>query len=426
MQTQVLKISLLWIVGLSYITSINAKDKVYLLEDEREGLQIKIDAIRAAKSEVSLAYYAIYQDESGYRVLASCIEAARRGVHVRIIVESLASKLSKPLLEYLCRENISVQFFNRFHWKKMYSNIHSLHDKLLIVDNKYYITGGRNITNNYYSTLYPSKKSFVDMEILVDGITTHQATRYFNHLWTAPFASFLNNKTKKHNEKKIKNIKVIIDSLIQHDTINDIQIWLIKTKEVERILFVRDYYQEFPRTRFVSNKILSLIYEAQNKIIAETPYASPPKQLRRAMRCSVRKGARVRLVSNAAHATDVLIAAAIYANDRKRYLRWGVKAYEYTGPKTLHSKTMVIDDYISVIGSYNLDQLSFSINSEAITVVSDSAFAQQVTRVLDDRIPLSQPVYTTTNPSPSRLLKLKSKIIFAFLRKTTFATRPFI
>ena len=107
-----------------------AQAKVLLIEDEVDGLQIKLDMIRHAQHEVSIAYYAIYEDESGYRVLAAAVEAARRGVVVRIMVESLASKLSKPLLEYLCRENISVQFFNKFYWKKFYRNIHSLHDKL--------------------------------------------------------------------------------------------------------------------------------------------------------------------------------------------------------------------------------------------------------------------------------------------------------
>ena len=65
--------------------------------------------IRNAKKEVSLAYYAIYEDESGCRVLAAAVEAARRGVTVKIMIESMASKLSKPLLEYLCTENIVVE-----------------------------------------------------------------------------------------------------------------------------------------------------------------------------------------------------------------------------------------------------------------------------------------------------------------------------
>ena len=48
----------------------------------------------------------------------------------------MASKLSKPLLEYLCTENIDVEYFNQFRWSKMFKNLTSLHDKLLIVDNK--------------------------------------------------------------------------------------------------------------------------------------------------------------------------------------------------------------------------------------------------------------------------------------------------
>ena len=403
-----------------------AQAKVLLIEDEVDGLQIKLDMIRHAQHEVSIAYYAIYEDESGYRVLAAAVEAARRGVVVRIMVESLASKLSKPLLEYLCRENISVQFFNKFYWKKFYRNIHSLHDKLLIVDDQYYLTGGRNITNNYYSNLYPSKKKFTDIEILVEGESVDQATKYFDHLWNVPFASFLNDNKSKRNQSKIEKIKIKFDSIIQHDLRNDLRRWTDLSVIVAKASFIRDYYDQFPRTRFVTNKMMSLIYEANHTIKAESPYSAPPRLMRRALRSASQKGTKIRIVSNAAFVTDVLVAAAVFDLDRKKYLKWNIRTYEYEGPKTLHSKAMVIDDYISVIGTYNLDNLSYRFNSETITVIEDKAFAAKVSRILDERILLSKPVFTIDNPKSTRNLNWKQKINYAFLKKTSIFSRPFL
>ena len=305
-------------------------------------------------------------------------------------------------------------------------NIHSLHDKLLIVDDQYYLTGGRNITNNYYSNLYPSKKKFTDIEILVEGESVDQATKYFDHLWNVPFASFLNDNKSKRNQSKIEKIKIKFDSIIQHDLRNDLRRWTDLSVIVAKASFIRDYYDQFPRTRFVTNKMMSLIYEANHTIKAESPYSAPPRLMRRALRSASQKGTKIRIVSNAAFVTDVLVAAAVFDLDRKKYLKWNIRTYEYEGPKTLHSKAMVIDDYISVIGTYNLDNLSYRFNSETITVIEDKAFAAKVSKILDERILLSKPVFTIDNPKSTRNLNWKQKINYAFLKKTSIFSRPFL
>ena len=122
----------------------------------------------------------------------------------------------------------------------------------------------------------------------------------------------------------------------------------------------------------------------------------------------------------------MLVAAAVFDLDRKKYLKWNIRTYEYEGPKTLHSKAMVIDDYISVIGTYNLDNLSYRFNSETITVIEDKAFAAKVSKILDERILLSKPVFTIDNPKSTRNLNWKQKINYAFLKKTSIFSRPFL
>ena len=87
---------------------------------------------------------------------------------------------------------------------------------------------------------------------------------------------------------------------------------------------------------------------------------------------------------------------------------------------------MVIDDYISVIGTYNLDNLSYRFNSETITVIEDKAFAAKVSKILDERILLSKPVFTIDNPKSTRNLNWKQKINYAFLKKTSIFSRPFL
>ncbi len=46
----------------------------------------------------------------------------------------------------------------------------------------------------------------------------------------------------------------------------------------------------------------------------------------------------------------------------------------------LHSKSMVIDDELSAIGSYNLDPRSANLNTEAVLLIADRAFAKELVR----------------------------------------------
>jgi cardiolipin synthase len=60
-----------------------------------------------------------------------------------------------------------------------------------------------------------------------------------------------------------------------------------------------------------------------------------------------------------------------------KLLRWGVRIFEWEG-SILHAKTAVIDGNWSTIGSYNMDQLSFSYNLEVNVVVKGEAFGSEM------------------------------------------------
>lgn len=420
----IVRFLLTWIIlGLH---PIHAENKVYLLESEAEGLQAKLDLINSAQKEIMVAYYAIYEDDTGLAVLSACVHAAKRGVDVRIIVESLSSRISKGMLDYLCNYNIPVQYFNKFSWKKGWNNITSMHDKLLVVDGKYFITGGRNLTNNYYSKFNRSKKKFIDLEIFTEGEVVSQASKYFNHVWTAPFTKYMNNKVYKTTLKDYKHIEAVLDSIYNIQQFHPVKYWSDKTDPVQKINFIRDYYHILPRTRFVSNKVMSLIYEADSTIQIESPYLTPPRSIRKALRNAAFKKVKIEINSNAAYVTDVPASSAAYANDRDLYLKWGIHAYEFEGQSTLHSKAMVIDNKITVIGTYNLDNLSHQFNSETITVIEDTAFAHKVSRIIKSRLKQSTLISDEDEPDPFRNLKFKQRFLFSIFRKTAFIYRPFI
>lgn len=87
---------------------------------------------------------------------------------------------------------------------------------------------------------------------------------------------------------------------------------------------------------------------------------------------------QITLVSNSAQISDAKIIAAAYMNDRKKYLRFGISILEYNGEKMLHDKLFLIDDSITIVGSYNFDNISYKMNSEIISKITDSTFGIEI------------------------------------------------
>ena len=84
---------------------------------------------------------------------------------------------------------------------------------------------------------------------------------------------------------------------------------------------------------------------------------------------------------------------------------------------------MVIDNKITVIGTYNLDNLSHQFNSETITVIEDTAFAYKVSRILKSRIN-RKTLISAEDELTFRNLKFKQRFLFSIFRKTAFIYRP--
>ena len=93
---------------------------------------------------------------------------------------------------------------------------------------------------------------------------------------------------------------------------------------------------------------------------------------------AAKRGVQIRILTNSLESTDHASVHAGFANERRWMLRAGITIYEFRGPNRLHAKSMVIDQRITMVGSYNFDQLSEKRNSEVAIIVTDCNFANQV------------------------------------------------
>ncbi|HUS30568.1 MAG TPA: phospholipase D-like domain-containing protein, partial [Kofleriaceae bacterium] len=118
---------------------------------------------------------------------------------------------------------------------------------------------------------------------------------------------------------------------------------------------------------------LNLVRTAQHTIYIANSYFVPPRRLRKHLKAAVARGVRVVVVTNSLHSTDAWWMYYASLNYYKELLGAGIEVYQYRGTETLHSKTMLVDGKLAVIGSYNLDPRSAASNSESIVTVRDGA-----------------------------------------------------
>lgn len=362
------------------------QDVLTLLHSSNSGLAAKIKLIEEAQYSLDLSYYALDEDESGKYILSRLLMASARGVKVRIIVENHFSSLSNELLTYLMEHHISVKYYNPFRIKKGFKNMSWMHDKLIIADGKSMITGGRNINNAYYELPYPTDKKFIDIEVQIDGNKSALAQQYYEHLWHSSYTGNPRIKARKIDEASYNFIQSEFESLKRTNWALENAAPVAEKYYPDSIEFIHDYFYEWPKSQNVTRKVLNLIRDADSSIVIESPYAITPNRTFRRLRNAVKRGVKVRIVSNAPSATDVLIAAAGFINDRKKYLDSNIEIWEYNGPHTLHSKTVVFDNQITMIGSYNFDNLSYEVNSEIIALIYDSKFSKSVAHIMQDRL----------------------------------------
>ena len=125
---------------------------------------------------------------------------------------------------------------------------------------------------------------------------------------------------------------------------------------------------------------LSLINAATNRLWISSPYFVPNESTTQALRMAALRGVDVRiLLPERVEHYLVYLAAFSYLDGMARA---GVRIYKYQ-PGFLHQKAMLVDDYLSLVGTANLDNRSFRLNFEILAVCWSRQFASQLVQVFE-------------------------------------------
>lgn len=412
---------------------------VYSLDDGILSLTSRAWFCDHAQKTMDIQYYIFSRDNTGLISADYIVRAADRGVHVRMIIDDITVKASrKEILQLDLHENIEIKVYNPgvklgklgTRLRKLLTEPHKMHrrmhNKTLTVDGLASITGGRNIADEYYD--YDRKYNFRDRDILLIGREVQNVTRSFNEFWndkrSVPFQELVHVKKKTSRQKErfrrlhayacdpdnfSPAMRLKIDSFPIHFRQLEREgelLWLSQVSFVSDEPGKNEHRAEKKGSR-TTDSLLALIRHAKTTIDVQSPYLITTDKGRRLISETVARGVRVRILTNSLGSTDNHEAFSGYQRDRDEVLKTGAEVYEfrpdarirfrlmnpelqsalsYTPVYGMHSKTMVIDSNVTVIGSYNLDPRSVNFNSECFVIVHSKAFAKNLMRYITEEI----------------------------------------
>lgn len=322
---------------------------VEIFEDGHAKFKSLFDDIRAAKNHVHVEYYTFYNDQIGNDLRQLLEEKAAAGVEVRVIYDSFGSRgTTHHFFEHL--EELGGRAEPFFGSRRSFPNFrlnYRDHRKLVIIDGQIGYIGGFNVGDQYLGRS-PKFGYWRDTHIKITGNAVIAMQSRFFMDW---------NATVKE----------------QHISYKEEYFPLASEQGKTSIQIV----SSGPDSEVESIKLgyIKMINNATDYVFIQTPYLIPDDSLLEALSIAAYSGIKVKVMIPAMpdHAF-VYRATQFYA---KSLLDAGVEIYKYN-KGFLHSKTVVVDGKIAVVGSANMDYRSFKLNFEANAFMYDEVVSQQL------------------------------------------------
>lgn len=329
-------------------------DTLRLITEGPERLAALLDLIDGARRSLRILYYIYVDDDAGARVRQALIDAARRGVRVKLIVDGLGSEHAENhrFFDPLREAGVDVcRFVPRWGRRYLLRN----HQKLALADEARVIIGGFNIQDSYFGT--DEDQAWRDLGFYVEGPSATHLTGYFDAL----------DRWAKRDSAPLRSLRLLLST------------WS-EPKGATRWLFGGPTRRPSPWAKAVRKDLR----KAARVDLISAYFAPSPGMLRRLDRIGTRGRARLVLASKNDHGAAIWASRFTYAG----LLRKGVQIYEYL-PTKLHTKLFVIDDIV-YIGSANYDIRSLFLNLELMLRVEDKAFAAHVRAYVDGEVAESE------------------------------------
>ena len=325
--------------------------KVELLIDGGAKYEALLEAVAQAREHIHLEYYIFQPDHIGTELRDALIERARAGVQVRLLIDAVGSgKCKHAFIKPLLDAGAEMAWFHpmklRFFWKRPWLNLRS-HRKIVVIDSRVAFTGGINITDEEDERRRDD--AYRDLHLRLEGNVVLELQLVFIEDWA--YATGEPPLSLSHRNRVVGEVSAqVIPSGPD-----------LPWEAIHRLN-------------------VSAIQDAGKRVWLVTPYFVPGEAARMALTSAALGGLDVRLlVPKMSDSRLVTYAARSYFDE---LLDAGVRIYEY-GPRMLHTKALLCDDDLVLLGSANFDNRSFRLNFEVSVLFRDEDLCRRMVDLIE-------------------------------------------
>jgi len=433
---------------------MSTKSGAYILEKGEESLIGRAWLAQHATESIDVQYFIWSTDNIGILAAQQLLSAADRGVRVRVLVDDfLIDAEDRTLLLLSAHPNAEIRIYNPnitvgMSWWEKISSVFSdfrainqrMHDKTAIFDGVAGITGGRNMADEYFD--FDHEYNFRDRDILLLGVVVQQMTENFEEFWESGYAvpveRVLADELEEISADDVAQRAAELNAYAAdprnfaptvRDAVAAVSQYfpaLLQGMVWDDMEFVSDIPGKNPGDQGLggggqsTRALIEALENAEESVLIQSPYLVMPEGGIEFCRSLVERGVRVRISTNSLASTDNIPAFSGYSSQREDLLAAGVELYEFK-PRpalreelidrypsladkdpvfALHAKSLVIDDRIIYIGTFNLDPRSANLNTEVGVLAENEELARQLGASIERDIEPENSWRTTADFNP--------------------------
>jgi cardiolipin synthase C len=434
---------------------LKSKTGVYSLEEGDIAMIARAWLCESAERSIDIQYFIFSADNIGLIAIDYLLRAADRGVQVRLIVDDIMVEADAAELLLLdAHPNLSIKIYNPTAniGKNLPEKLYSLstdfrgfnqrmHNKTFIVDEQVVITGGRNIADEYFD--YDHEYNFRDRDVLLMGKTSRDVQASFNQFWNdslsvavgeiandiMPDSSVQKSYGYLHQyacnpanfwpqvREKIKMVPLAFQKIQDSGDL----VWADSVSFISDVPGKNSGENGLAGGGVCTDSLISLVRRSTQSVFIQSPYLITTALSQQLFKDAIERGVDVRILTNSLASTDNLEAFNGYQRERETLLKIGVRIFEFkpdaairfkimTGELQkemefkpifgLHAKSVVIDEAIAVIGTFNLDPRSANLNTECIAVIHDAKVAGGLFQAMETDMKPENAWETTLTDNP--------------------------